>query len=72
MTMDLSTLKSFAVIVFVLSTLFVCIISVILNYHWSNYSISALSLKTVQLIYILVMGGLLLLTTILFLNTLAS
>lgn len=70
--MDISTLKSFSLLTFVLSIIFVFILSIVLNYHWTNYSIDMLALKKIQFTYILITGILFFLTIVLFLNTLAS
>jgi len=68
--MDTSTLKLITLLIFGVSTLFILILSVILNYHWTNYSINTLAVKKIQLVYILITGILFILTSIFFLNTL--
>jgi len=70
--MDTSTLKLVSLLTFVLSTLFAFILSIVLNYHWTNYSINTTSLKKIQFVYILITSILFFLTTALFLNILAS
>ncbi|MBI5152952.1 MAG: hypothetical protein HZA36_00600 [Parcubacteria group bacterium] len=70
--MDIPTLKLVALVVFLLSTLFVFILSIILNYHWTNYSIDTASLKKIRFVYLLITSILFFLTIALFLNTLTS
>ena len=70
--MDNSTLKLVALLTLIFLTLFVFILSIVLNYHWTNYSINTKSLKKVQFVYILITSFLFFYTVVAFLNTPAS